>query len=62
MASVLLRYIVNTVGSLGMFVGCWPLSMNLWACQAFRVYEMIILFHPYNTLYGIYYAAWWQGI
>ena len=35
--------------------------MNLWDCQAFRVYEMIILLRPYNTLYGIYYAAWRQG-
>ncbi len=35
--------------------------MNLWGCQAFRVYEMIILLRPYNTLYGIYYAAWRQG-
>lgn len=33
-----------------MFVGCWPLSMNLWGCQGFCVYEMIILFHPYGTL------------
>jgi len=36
--------------------------MNLWGCQAFCMYEMIILFHPYDTLYGIYYAAWRQGV
>jgi len=63
MASVLLRFIANMVDSLKCFVGCWAsLSTDFRGCQAFRVYEMIILLRPYNTLYGIYYAAWRQGI
>ena len=34
-----------------MFVGCWAsLSTVFRGCQAFRVYEMIILLRPYDTL------------